>query len=83
MIANISIDVIFEKPVSVLNPLTGVMIIKCDCGRKQVGSEQITAKSNIACFTCPKCGLHLCVSQLCDFRDQLFSKFKRSIMESN
>lgn len=83
MIANIRIDMIFDKPLSVLKPLAGVMIIKCDCGRKQIGSEQITEKSFVPCFTCPKCGIHLCVDRLTEFRDQLFSKFRQSVMESN
>lgn len=81
--ANIRFDVLFEKPHTVLRPLCGTIVLTCDCGRKQVGTETVTVRSELACFTCPKCGIHLCVEMLRKFRDECFERFKRNLIESN
>lgn len=81
--ANIRFDVTFETPLTVWRPLSGVIVLTCDCGNKHIGSEQITAKSELSCFTCPKCGLHLCRGWLQRFRDACFSGFRRRAIESN
>lgn len=81
--ANIRFDVLFEKPHTVLRPLCGTIAIKCGCGYREWRTEAVTLHSEMACFTCPVCGVHFCVEMIRKFRDECFERFKRNLLESN
>ena len=83
MIAHIRVMVDFEKPVSPLRPIQGTLQLRCDCGRQHTSDSMVTKVSAVCCYTCPDCGLHLPAKILVAYRDLLFQRFYRRMVECN